>query len=1282
MQLFALKSVDRMAAQFDLVIPPTFAGENVLRSSILNGQSLPDIQAEMLKVLLYLLSNHLIGDRKTLLSCGSEVLNYCHLSGLSNPSVLAEIVNLSLQSPTLAAVIDTIFSLAVNLVDVDWVSTLLRVDKRIHPDRLVRIYDIYSDDLCLMRGIELTTLSAGIVRNSFNMAKIAIEAGADLNLEVSQDLCTLTFAILQRNYGSCESICRLMVDKGAKPNMITGLSPLQAAISLGDFPLVKQLLVMGADAAYRCRNLNYHFIPVPDLPQEYFRHITYGSLDCAAGYPGIYFTRQSSADLSKQGNGKSHEEIALELCKLLYSHNSHPCNDEIENGVIWAAARGYDRVVSFFLDELSANVNATNGVMSPIYAAVAFGGLKMCERLIRYGASLGTADLKWELYPFSPSTMSCPSLIHIAVYNNSADILELLFHNGADAEQSFKGWFRFGNQTLWPPCDWNQNTTEFTGCPLKLAVQIKNWNMAYLLVNLGVSTLGIDVTNVIFSGQFELLQLLLENGAHAEPKRIQGQGSYQAVFEDQAPVAVYLASKGLMAIAKDFGSAFQMPDVDSIRKLVPSRLLDNIQSISPDIEGGSYLENAILTGKMEVISFALSLDQNGYDSGALCAAVYVATYGMLSDGDSRTVLAELIQRRDALPTSSGLNLCLENTAISIAAKHGKLHLMQLLLRSHPRVAVEHSQAIAPWTHFTPGLTVTKKPTILLYQCSCKLEYSENISYWHANTRITASPLASIFPNTDNKILEYLLDVGYRVDSATFEMAAEAKSSPQVVKRLIEQWNAFGAGSADKKPLYPNYFLWTPLLTTASLGFIDMVETLLENGADVNTVYYRDGTMGLPGFTLLSQAIECRDFQLIDCLLRNGANVNTLWHRERWSDPPIIKAAESGCLGLLQRLIRLGADPMARRCFFGGLTTLEAAAGEGRLDTVQHLLNLGAKTENQSRFQYVRATFRASQNGHTAVVMILRSWRQWIDDDDVFWDMLVENDFNSFFFIPYEQPLAEVITELARTPCNTWMETCPSSFHYAPDQVVQVALTIKFWADKAGSLNTHMSDVELLEDAANVALTSMRRRQQVEHLRVVEKLYGRDSTTFHATKTSYQEELQNWNTAKMMNWFARFPNRKVCEEAQLQYIARKSFREWVAQFVGIRRRSEPGWDCPSQFEVSHDSGTCSGSSLKFDTSMVIDDMIYGNNDMACGLDSNTSGGQDMQISDYTSELSSNEYNVLGLASLKSSAKTVNTSGNSVKCDVREDTEEKARMKAIRADLNGMMEAAFLPMDCGV
>jgi ankyrin repeat protein len=107
-----------------------------------------------------------------------------------------------------------------------------------------------------------------------------------------------------------------------------------------------------------------------------------------------------------------------------------------------------------------------------------------------------------------------------------------------------------------------------------------------------------------------------------------------------------------------------------------------------------------------------------------------------------------------------------------------------------------------------------------------------------------------------------------------------------------------------------------MVLAAHSGFTEMVELLLDKGADANA----EG----PGFTALHEAIMRRDEQMVNALLAHGANANTplrTWTPERRSSAdfnfapaivgatPFWLAARFAEPGVMRALVAHGADPL-------------------------------------------------------------------------------------------------------------------------------------------------------------------------------------------------------------------------------------------------------------------------------------------------------------------------------------------------------------------------------------
>ncbi|OBT65062.1 hypothetical protein VE03_05223 [Pseudogymnoascus sp. 23342-1-I1] len=125
-------------------------------------------------------------------------------------------------------------------------------------------------------------------------------------------------------------------------------------------------------------------------------------------------------------------------------------------------------------------------------------------------------------------------------------------------------------------------------------------------------------------------------------------------------------------------------------------------------------------------------------------------------------------------------------------------------------------------------------------------------------------------------------------------------------------------------------------------------------------------------TPLQQASLQGSRDIVELLLENGADVNS---------PPVTGdgatalqyAAIYGFLGIAHLLLEHDADVNAPPAKSDGRTALEGAAEHGRIDMVQLLLNAGANIFGDGQAQYENATRRASENGHHAVRRMIEKY---------------------------------------------------------------------------------------------------------------------------------------------------------------------------------------------------------------------------------------------------------------------------------------------------------------------
>jgi len=146
-----------------------------------------------------------------------------------------------------------------------------------------------------------------------------------------------------------------------------------------------------------------------------------------------------------------------------------------------------------------------------------------------------------------------------------------------------------------------------------------------------------------------------------------------------------------------------------------------------------------------------------------------------------------------------------------------------------------------------------------------------------------------------------------------------------------------------------------LQVAASIGLEEVVQLLVEKGADVNAqgTYYG---------TALQAASSKGHGQVVQRLLEAGANINT----QGEYDTALQLASSNGHDQIVQRLLEAGADVNAQ----GGYTdtALQAASAHGHDQIVQRLIEAGADVNTQGK--YGTALQAASSNGHDQIVQWL------------------------------------------------------------------------------------------------------------------------------------------------------------------------------------------------------------------------------------------------------------------------------------------------------------------------
>ncbi|RYP64428.1 hypothetical protein DL771_008760 [Monosporascus sp. 5C6A] len=348
LQLFTKQSIDRIAAQFEVMMPEAYSGEHLQRATALVGGYPSELQTELLKLILYLASNNLPDARDDCyIDNAQSLISLSRLSGLADAQIIRNLVGLSRQSPTLTGVVDYLFQAAVNVQATDLVSRLLNADDRISADRRVQGCHPWKNFRVLDYCTPLT---------------LAVRMG-------SVDLVTVLFPSLRHE------MVQILLLNGATVNSSSpnNLSALQAAIMMGDTNLIEILIAKGADLNHRCNRSD-------ELPVDFHQleatlklclYSTVGSLDP--------WTQKLSplrlATLSK------YWDIAV----LLVSSGATPTASDL-----WAAAKGGQLQLVEQLIEMG--IHPDDAILDGVgayEAALSHGHGLVAAKLFAAGATIG-----------------------------------------------------------------------------------------------------------------------------------------------------------------------------------------------------------------------------------------------------------------------------------------------------------------------------------------------------------------------------------------------------------------------------------------------------------------------------------------------------------------------------------------------------------------------------------------------------------------------------------------------------------------------------------------------------------------------------------------------------------------------------------------------------------------------------------------------------------------------------------------------------------------------------
>nr|XP_054774564.1 serine/threonine-protein phosphatase 6 regulatory ankyrin repeat subunit B-like [Lytechinus pictus] len=253
-----------------------------------------------------------------------------------------------------------------------------------------------------------------------------------------------------------------------------------------------------------------------------------------------------------------------------------------------------------------------------------------------------------------------------------------------------------------------------------------------------------------------------------------------------------------------------------------------------------------------------------------------------------------------------------------------------------------------------------------------------------------TPLDYAIQNHKCEVIDYLLTNGAKANQGRDE-------SPLYMPSKLSPWEAVhvlflrGIKSVNAE----SHRGQIPLHAAAATGRIQVVETLIQNGSNLNKTdidgmtplhaavqnghlevlkYLKwKGAIDLKyrGMTYLYMAAQSGHLDTVDYFLSNGSDVN---EKNDTGHIPLHAAAANGSLEIVEKLINHGSN--VNKMADDGSTPLHAAAHSGRSDVVQYLISNGAI---KTRFEGMTVLYIAAQRGHIDLIEYFATTGCGVDD---------------------------------------------------------------------------------------------------------------------------------------------------------------------------------------------------------------------------------------------------------------------------------------------------------------
>ncbi len=486
------------------------------------------------------------------------------------------------------------------------------------------------------------------------------------------------------------------------------------------------------------------------------------------------------------------------------------------------------------------------------------------------------------------------------------------------------------------------NATDTWATPLWLAIERKSKELAQKLLDRGAAVevpgRGNLLVEAIWGGDHDIIQLLM---SHTSRDRLGYCSAFDAMM---SPLAVAILG-GQWAI------------FDQLLQLGASTSRSS-QHVDKPQRYGSPLWAAV---RRKCITTAEWLINNGAEANDELALQAAA-----EDEDS-TMLRLLVKQLSTAHRRGEGNVL--HVALQASVVRNRLWNFRLILQSNI-VDVRASSDIIHHVLKSYGTHRHEFLRSLLHAGAC-LDTIRTEDYSRGPTTTLLEAISRRDPECVRMILETQAGTNEELPPETafspLQLAA-FEGSLEIVRLLLDTGhNPDTVSTCARSHKWYRHPIGTSVQNAIMMKGYGILKALLQHGANPNST-----TRHCPHSPL---QMVCREgsLELVEVLLEYGADVNAPPARE-FGATALQFAAIGGYAGIAHLLLEKGADVNAEPAEIEGRTALEGAAEHGRIDMVQLLRNAGADiSESGGQGQYERALRRAWDNGHHATAKRLQSF---------------------------------------------------------------------------------------------------------------------------------------------------------------------------------------------------------------------------------------------------------------------------------------------------------------------